>query len=118
MSSHQFTCKTCSLTYTTKNSLYRHYAIFPLHKPEAVNIEKAEDAVKTLFRRLGEYHRAARIREALRKMTQQEMESMEDTPLYPKTMKEVNFDKKVDYWRGKLNEIEVAPFNHDNWSII
>lgn len=52
------------------------------------------------------------------KMTQQEMETMENTPLYPKTMKEINFDKKVDYWRGKLNEIEVAPFNHDNWSII
>ena len=52
------------------------------------------------------------------KITQQEMEQMENTPLYPKTNKEIDFDKKVDHWRSKLSEITVAPFNSNNWSII
>jgi hypothetical protein len=33
-------------------------------------------------------------------------------------MKELNFDKKVSFWKNKINEIEMAPFNHDNWSMI
>lgn len=52
------------------------------------------------------------------KITQQEMEQMGNTPLYPKTNKEIDFDKKVDYWRSKLSQITVAPFNNSNWSII
>jgi hypothetical protein len=52
------------------------------------------------------------------KISQQEMEQMGNTSLYPKTNKELNFDKKVDHWRSKLSEITVAPFNHSNWSII
>lgn len=52
------------------------------------------------------------------KITQQEMEQMGNTPLYPKTNKEIDFDKKVDHWRSKLSEITVAPFNNTNWSII
>ena len=52
------------------------------------------------------------------KITQQEMEQMGNTPLYPKTNKEIEFDKKVDHWRSKLSEITVAPFNSNNWSII
>ena len=47
-----------------------------------------------------------------------EIQAMNVTPLYPKTQKEINFEKKVDYWREKLPEIAIAPFNHDNWSII
>jgi len=52
------------------------------------------------------------------KITQQEMEQMGNTPLYPKTNKEIDFDKKVDHWRSKLSQITVAPFNSNNWSII
>ena len=52
------------------------------------------------------------------KISQQEMEQMGNTPLYPKTNKEIDFDKKVDHWRSKLSEITVAPFNSNNWSII
>jgi hypothetical protein len=52
------------------------------------------------------------------KITQQEMEQMGNTPLYPKTNKEIDFDKKVDHWRSKLSEITVAPFNNTSWSII
>jgi hypothetical protein len=43
---------------------------------------------------------------------------MRDKPLVPRTAKELEFDKKVDYWRAQLPSIQIAPFNHDNWSIL
>ena len=52
------------------------------------------------------------------KITENESQLMAETPLYPITNKEIAFDKKVDYWRDKLPEILVAPFNYNNWSII
>ena len=52
------------------------------------------------------------------KMTQDEAEAMRLAPLYPRTRREIAFDKRVDYWRDKLPDITVAPFNHNNWSII
>lgn len=51
-------------------------------------------------------------------ITQQEAQAMQMAPLYPKTLREQQFEKKVDYWKNKLSEIEVAPFNHNNWSKI
>ena len=47
-----------------------------------------------------------------------ESENMRNEQLYPKTKKEVMFDKKVDYWRSKLPDVMVSPFNSDNWSVI
>jgi hypothetical protein len=52
------------------------------------------------------------------KITPDEAQTMINTPLYPKTNKEIAFEEKVDYWRSKLNELTVAPFNHNNWSVI
>lgn len=52
------------------------------------------------------------------KITQEEAEAMKLAPLYPRTRRERAFDKRVDYWRDNLSEIQVAPFNHDNWSVI
>lgn len=52
------------------------------------------------------------------KITQEEAEAMKLAPLYPRTRRERAFDKRVDYWRDQLSEIQVAPFNHNNWSII
>ena len=52
------------------------------------------------------------------KITQEEAQTMELTPLYPPTQREKAFEKRVDYWRDHLSEIEVAPFNHNNWSVI
>lgn len=52
------------------------------------------------------------------KITQEEAEAMKLAPLYPSTRRERAFDKKVDYWRDNLSEIEVAPFNYNNWSVI
>ena len=51
-------------------------------------------------------------------ITQEEAEEMENAPLYPKTKKEIEFDKRVDYWKTKLNQIMVAPFNKNSWTMI
>ena len=50
-------------------------------------------------------------------ITPEEAQLMADTPLYPRTKKEIEFNKKVDYWKTKIPDILLAPFNHENWSI-
>ena len=52
------------------------------------------------------------------KITDDEATAMENTPLYPKTKREMAFDKRVDYWKNNLTDIAVAPFNHNKWSNI
>jgi hypothetical protein len=47
-----------------------------------------------------------------------EIKNMGVDTIYPKDQKEIDFDKRVDYWRTKLPDIAIAPFNHDTWSII
>jgi hypothetical protein len=37
---------------------------------------------------------------------------------YPKTEADILFDKKVEYYKKNLNNILVAPFNHDSWNRI
>lgn len=51
-------------------------------------------------------------------ITNKEAEIMQETSLYPKTEKDIKFNKRVDHWRRKLSEVLIAPFNHNNWSII
>jgi hypothetical protein len=51
------------------------------------------------------------------KITQDESDAMKLAPLYPTTVREKAFDSRVEYWRNKLPEIFVAPFNHNNWSV-
>ena len=51
-------------------------------------------------------------------ITPEEREKMRDTPLYPLTQKEINFNKRVDYWKEKLPEILYAPFNNSNWNML
>lgn len=51
-------------------------------------------------------------------ITGDEMKQMGSTPQFPLTKREIEFEKKVEYWREKLPEIQVAPFNHNNWSVI
>ncbi len=50
------------------------------------------------------------------KMTQQEEMLMETEPIYPKTMKDIAMEQRVKYWKNKLSEILVSPFNSKNWS--
>ena len=46
----------------------------------------------------------------------EEANLMKDTTPYPITMEDINFQNKVGYWKDKVNDILVAPFNYKNWS--
>lgn len=50
------------------------------------------------------------------KMTPLEGEIMELTPNHPVTRKELRFQEEVEYWKEKLQDILVSPFNHKLWS--
>lgn len=50
------------------------------------------------------------------KITQDEEELMKTSSPYPKTMQDIVFQKKVDYWKTKVSEILVSPFNYKMWS--
>ena len=50
------------------------------------------------------------------RITPQQATDMQNTPLYPKTIREREFDTKVEMWRTKINELTMAPFNHTQWS--
>jgi hypothetical protein len=40
---------------------------------------------------------------------------MKTTSPYPQTMQDIQFQKKVDYWKTKVDEILVSPFNYKMW---
>jgi hypothetical protein len=50
------------------------------------------------------------------RMTELEKEIMATRPIYPKTMKDKELENRVNYWKDKLTEILVSPFNHSSWS--
>ena len=50
-------------------------------------------------------------------ITQEELDRMEDTPIYPRSMQDIKQEKRIDYWKNKLSEILIAPFNKEVWSI-
>jgi hypothetical protein len=52
------------------------------------------------------------------KRTEQEAELMELSSIYPKSSADVAQDKRIDYWRNKLDQIIVSPFNKTVWSYI
>nr|UZT28899.1 link (hyaluronan-binding) domain containing protein [Nucleocytoviricota sp.]UZT29251.1 link (hyaluronan-binding) domain containing protein [Nucleocytoviricota sp.] len=49
-------------------------------------------------------------------ITSQEKHLMETSSLVPKTQQEINFNNQVDFFRNKLKEILVAPFNRNSWN--
>jgi hypothetical protein len=49
-------------------------------------------------------------------LTPQEEEIMATIPVYPLTKKDLAFEKRVEYWKGKLEDIIVSPFNKTQWS--
>ena len=51
-------------------------------------------------------------------ITPEESDAMKLAPLYPSTVRERAFDKRVDYWKSKLPDVQVSPFNHNNWSML
>lgn len=52
------------------------------------------------------------------RMNSTEEDLMANDPIYPKTEKDIIMEKRVEYWKNKLSEIIVSPFNHNTWSRI
>ncbi len=49
-------------------------------------------------------------------ITLEDSVNMSNMPLYTKTSEEIKFDSKVSYYKNKLNNILIAPFNNSSWS--
>ena len=49
------------------------------------------------------------------KITQEEDNIMKTISPYPVTAQDINFQKKVDLFKTKLEQILVSPFNHNSW---
>ena len=50
------------------------------------------------------------------KINQEEEDLMKTSSPYPETVKDLAFQKRVDYWKNKVDEILVSPFNNNRWS--
>jgi hypothetical protein len=50
------------------------------------------------------------------KINKEEEEMMEIATPYPKTAEDVAEEEREAYWKNKLGEILVSPFNYDKWS--
>lgn len=49
------------------------------------------------------------------KITSDEEELMKTATPYPQTTEDIVFQKRVDFWKNKVDEILVSPFNYDTW---
>lgn len=52
------------------------------------------------------------------KITALEAQIMKNNKEFPITTRSQEFQKKVDYWRSKIGDIIVSPFNRNSWSRI
>ena len=50
------------------------------------------------------------------KITSEEEELMKYTTPYAETAEDIAFQKRVDYWKTKVDQILVSPFNYETWS--
>jgi hypothetical protein len=49
------------------------------------------------------------------KITSEEEELMKTTTPYPETAQDIAFQKQVDFWKNKVDQILVSPFNYNTW---
>jgi hypothetical protein len=49
------------------------------------------------------------------KITSEEEELMKTATPYPESAKDIAFQKRVDFWKNKIDEILVSPFNYSTW---
>jgi hypothetical protein len=49
------------------------------------------------------------------KITQEEEDLMKTATPYPETAQDIAFQKRVDFWKDKVDQILVSPFNYDTW---
>lgn len=52
------------------------------------------------------------------KITSDEQDLMNSQTPYPLTKKDIAMQNRTEYWKTKLNDILVSPFNYKNWSKI
>ena len=50
------------------------------------------------------------------RMNSSEENLMATEPIYPKTEKDIAMENRVNYWKDKLSEVLVSPFNRNTWS--
>jgi len=50
------------------------------------------------------------------RMTQMDEYLMANKPIYPKSKQDIDMDNRVKYWKTKLTNLLVSPFNHNTWS--
>ena len=51
-------------------------------------------------------------------ITPAEQDNMKNTPIYPVSMKDMELQKKLEYWKKRIPEILLSPFNKNSWSIL
>ena len=49
------------------------------------------------------------------KITEEEEDLMKTATPYPETAQDIAFQKRVDFWKDKVDQILVSPFNYDTW---
>ena len=49
------------------------------------------------------------------KITNDEEDLMKSASPYPKTVEDIAFQKRVDFWRNHVDKILVSPFNYNTW---
>lgn len=49
------------------------------------------------------------------KITSEEDDLMKIASPYPETVQDLAFQKRVDFWKNKVDEILVSPFNYNTW---
>ena len=49
------------------------------------------------------------------KITEEEEELMKTATPYPETVQDIAFQKRVDFWKDKVDQILVSPFNYNTW---
>lgn len=52
------------------------------------------------------------------KINEKEEDLMKTVSPYPQTKEDLVFQKRVDYWKEKVDEILVSPFNYNSWGQI
>jgi len=50
------------------------------------------------------------------KINEEEQELMQTSTPYPESAQDIAFQKRIDYWKTRVDEILVSPFNNDIWS--
>jgi len=51
-------------------------------------------------------------------ITPAETQKMQNAPVYPLTMKDIEKQNRIDYWKKRIPEILLSPFNRSSWSIL